>query len=99
MGRYTRIPIKRNKAGVRYYRGNKYPNIPRSDADFYVYPTNGDRYDILALNFYGDKDLWWIISAANGNIDKATLHPPVGEQLRIPGNFQAIVNAYNELND
>ena len=44
MGRYTRIPIKRNKAGVRYYRGNKYPNIPRSDADFYVYPTNGDRY-------------------------------------------------------
>ena len=99
MGRYTRIPILKNENGTRYFRGNKYPIIPRSDADFYIYPTNGDRYDILALNFYGDKDLWWIIQIANGNADKASLHPPVGIQLRVPGNYQAVINEYNRLNN
>ena len=53
MNRYQRDKIlSKNKIngtrGIRYYRGVKYPEIPLSPDDIYVYAESGDRFDILA---------------------------------------------------
>jgi len=70
MGRYTRRKIVRKiessqEAGVRNYVGTKYPRIPLSPEDTYVYAEQGDRFDTLALQYYGNSDYWWVISIAN----------------------------------
>jgi phage tail protein X len=63
-----------------------------------VYTTQGDRYDLLALNFYGDSSLWWVIAAGNPNVDLMTLVLPEGVQIRIPGDFSQVVSEFNLIN-
>jgi nucleoid-associated protein YgaU len=55
-----------------------------------------ERLDKLALTFYEDATLWWIIAAANG-LGKGTLLIPGGVKLRIPDriNIQDYVNTIN----
>ena len=55
MGRYTRTPILKN-AGTQYYKRVIYPEIPRSNQDIYVITTEGDRYDILAVDITHHND-------------------------------------------
>lgn len=99
MARYTNIGQKQTKEGVRYYRTNVYPDIPRSINDTYVITTEGDRYDILALQYYSDASLWWVISNANPEYINGSLFPPLGIQLRIPGNIGAVLNNYKRTNE
>jgi len=80
------------------YKTVKYPIIPRSNGDLYVITQEGDRYDRLALRYYDDTNLWWVISSANAEYSQNSLYPPLGIQLRIPGNLDAILRAYNNLN-
>ena len=73
MARYTKVPIvrkinRKGEPGKRNYVNIKYPEIPLSVNDTYVYATQGDRFDILALQYYGDSSLWWVISTANGDL-------------------------------
>lgn len=98
MNRYQNIPIIKNSTGTRYYRDNKYPRIPLSVNDIYVITTIGDRFDLLAQQYYGDPSLWWIISIANETLPQNSLYIPVGSQLRIPSNPALIVSSYNNLN-
>lgn len=99
MSRYTDIRIIKNSSNKRYYAENKYPEIPFSENDIWVITTIGDRYDLLAQQFYGDKSLWWLIPLANNNINKNSLYPPVGIQLRIPSDVNDILFEYKKLND
>ena len=103
MGRYTRNKIltKTNPngtRGIRYYKGVKYPEIALSPDDIYVYAEEGDRFDIIANNYYNDPSLWWIISSANPSLSKDSYYLPLGVQIRIPNNIDAIQSAYNKLN-
>jgi|TARA_R110000851_G_scaffold123163_1_gene252841 hypothetical protein len=103
MGRYTRAKIltkidPNGTRGIRYYRGVKYPEIALSPDDIYVYAEEGDRFDILANDYYSDPSLWWIISTANGSLPQDTYYLPLGIQIRIPTNIGAIQSAYNKLN-
>jgi hypothetical protein len=80
------------------YRANViYPELPLSQDDFYVITTTGDRYDLLARQFYNDHTLWWIIAAAN-NSEKASLIPTPGIQIRIPGDKDLAIQLYNKVN-
>ena len=99
MNRYQNIPIIKSTTGKQMYATSRYPEIPLSENDIYVYTSQGDRYDILALQYYGDSSLWWVISAGNPNIDLMTLVIPEGVQLRIPGNFSQVVSAFNLINE
>ena len=81
------------------YTSVKYPSIPLSFEDFYVYTTRGDRYDTLALQYYKDSSLWWVIANANGNLDKGSLTPPLGTQLRIPANPAITQVIYRDINN
>jgi nucleoid-associated protein YgaU len=98
MNRYQNIPIIKNSTGTRYYRDNKYPRIPLSVNDIYVITTIGDRFDLLAQQYYGDPSLWWIISIANETLSQNSLYIPVGSQLRIPSNPTTVLASYNQLN-
>jgi len=98
MSRYNNIPKTKTENGTRLYRTVKYPDIPRSNNDTYVITTDGDRYDTLAYIYYNDKSLWWVISSANAEYPQGSLYPPIGVQLRIPGNLNTILTAYNALN-
>ena len=80
------------------YQTVRYPDIPRSNNDIYVFTTIGDRYDTLAQQYYGDSSLWWVIANANGKLDKGSLTPKVGSQVRIPINPTPTLAEYNVLN-
>jgi len=101
MSRYSQIPIiKTVEDEKRRFTNVKYPQITLDSQDIYLYTAQGDRYDALALNFYKDPDLWWIINRANPNQDSASLYPAVGSQIRVPApnRLSSILLQYNILN-
>ena len=98
MNRYRNIKITHDLKGTRLYTTTKYPEIPRSGNDIYVITTEGDRYDVLASNYFNDSSLWWVISSANAEYSQNSISPPIGVQIRIPGNLDSILLAYNKLN-
>ena len=90
------------------YQTTKYPEIPLSDNDIYVYAVQGDRFDILANQYYGDQTLWWIISIANtaiagtslpSDLSQNSLIIPEGKQIRIPANYADVLNSFKVLNN
>ena len=92
INRYQNIP-KTKIDGKTVYKTSRYPEIPLSENDIYVISTQGDRFDVLAQQYYGDSSLWWVISIANtGNAGAGTLPVlpqnsliiPEGTQIRIP---------------
>ena len=100
MNRYRDIRIiSQSNNTPKYYRDNKYPIIPLSINDIYVITTDGDRFDLLAQQYYNDHTLWWVISLANDNLPQNSLFPPVGSQIRIPVEVTEILAVYNTLNN
>tara|TARA_R110000772_G_scaffold174822_2_gene286722 strand:+ start:3473 stop:3769 length:297 start_codon:yes stop_codon:yes gene_type:complete len=97
MNRYSNIPKIRTKKKLLYVT-TRYPEIPLSNNDVYVYTSRGDRFDILAQQYYQDSSLWWVISIANPSITQDSLVIPEGIQIRIPSNQQSIVNQFNRIN-
>ena len=95
--RYENIEVVKSPLGRRYYKNNFYPQILPLDSDIYVIATEEDRYDILAVEYYRDKTLWWIIPTAN-SLDCMSLKPDPGIQLRIPTDLVEILDQYNSLN-
>lgn len=95
--RYRNIPEKKTSEGRTYKTNVIYPEIPLHPDDTYVITTGGDRYDILALQFYNDSSLWWIIVSAN-NSQKASLTIPTGTQLRIPADKDAAISLFSKVN-
>jgi hypothetical protein len=78
----------------------KYPLVTLASSDIYVYTTQGDRYDTLALSFYNDSTLWWIINRANPQQDANSIFPSVGAQIRIPApeRTSIIISQFETLN-
>jgi hypothetical protein len=90
------------------YQTTKYPEVPLSDNDIYVYAVQGDRFDVLASQYYEDQTLWWIISIANtatagsdlpSDLPQNSLIIPEGKQIRIPANYANVLNSYKQLNN
>jgi phage tail protein X len=95
--RYQNIPVEKIN-GKRIYQTVRYPEIPLNENDIYVYTTQGDRFDILAQQYYGDQSYWWVISIANASLLQNSLVVPEGIQIRIPFNLEGILASYNQLN-
>ena len=90
--RYKNAPVVRDKNRKRYYRPTIIPNIPLSDSDVYVYPKVGERLDLLAYQFYGDSNLWWIIAKAN-ELTNGQIGLSSEKKIRIPVNIQPILES------
>jgi hypothetical protein len=97
MRRYFNIPITKIQ-GKESYVTARYPEVPLSEDDIYVYTTIGDRYDTLAQQYYQDSTLWWIIAIANPDQGLGSTTPPIGAQIRIPANPQAVLSSFNSIN-
>ncbi len=106
INRYQNTP-KEKIDGKTVYKTSRYPEVPLSENDIYVISTQGDRFDVLAQQYYGDSSLWWVISIANtGNAGAGTLPVlpqnslviPEGTQIRIPNNPIQIYNVFNQIN-
>ena len=106
MNRYNDIPVIRIDSKL-LYATSRYPEVPLSNDDIYVYTTDGDRFDTLANQFYKDSSLWWIISIANtavagtslpSDLPQDSLLIPQGSQIRIPANYTSIVNEFKKIN-
>ena len=106
MNRYKNIPVIKidNKPN---YQTTRYPEVPLNDNDTYVYSTQGDRFDVLANQYYGDQSLWWVISIANtavagtslpSDLPQDSLIIPEGLQIRIPANYVDVINGFQRLN-
>ena len=101
MNRYSGIPIIQSvEDPKKRYANTKYPEITPEFSDIYVYATQGDRYDLLARDYYQDPSLWWIISRANPTQPSDSLAPYPGAQIRIPSanRISGILSQYNALN-
>jgi nucleoid-associated protein YgaU len=97
--RIQHIKIKKNSNQKNYFKPLKYPEIPLSINDLYVVASIGDRLDLLAFQFYGDSRLWWIIASANMGVvnrDSYSLKP--GTEIRIPSDYQNILDDFEEIN-
>ena len=106
MNRYQNIPQTKIN-GRLVYQTSRYPQIPLSPEDIYVYTVQGDRFDILALQYYSDSSLWWVISIANtatagtsspADFSQNSLLIPQGTQIRIPANPQDVVTEFKLIN-
>jgi len=99
MNRYQNTNIFSTPKGKRYYGTTKYPTIPLSIDDIYVYTTQGDRFDTLANLYYKDSSLWWIISIANTDVtNQSSLNIPIGTQIRIPNNYAEVIREFESIN-
>jgi hypothetical protein len=97
MKRYDNIPIQNRWDGKRVYKTAVYPVIIPQDTDIQVVSNTADYLDSLALKYYGDPSLFWIIALAN-NLGKGRLSVPEGLTLRIPIDVSNILAEYNRLN-
>ena len=98
MGRYSNIRKRKNEEGKQFYSTVRYPQVKLSDQDLYVITTEGDRYDVLANQYYKDPSLWWAISIANAGTNQSSYFPPVGVQIRIPSNITGIITNFEKAN-
>jgi hypothetical protein len=98
MARYDNKTILKTSQDKPYIKGKQYPNIPLSETDIYIITTVGDRFDLLAYNYYRDSGLWWVIASANNNITKGLLFPTPGTQLRIPTNINDVLKQFDQFN-
>lgn len=96
--RYETIQKLKTAEGRRYIKNAIYPEIPETENDIYVITTGGDRYDVLAQQFYGDSTLWWVIASANTSKTDGLIPKP-GVQLRIPADGLKALNDFIELNE
>jgi len=98
MNRYPNSLIKKDRLGSPRYFGTKYPSIKENIDDLYIITLQGDRLDNLASQFYGDPTLYWVFQQANDNLNRDSLYPPVGVQMRIPVNIAQILDDFDALN-
>jgi len=82
MNRYQYAKLDR-VTGRRAYSTVRLIEIPKSYADRYIFSREGDRLDLLAYEFYGDTQFWFVLANAN-NLGKGSMSIPPGLQLRIP---------------
>lgn len=97
MNRYQNIGItKFNNKPI--FKTVRFPKIDLDENDIYVTSVQGDRFDVLAEDYYQDGSLYWIISIANSQLPQNSLIIPEGYQIRIPANVGDIINKYKALN-
>ena len=81
------------------YGTTKYPVVPLSSSDIFVITQEGDSFDQLALQYYGDSSLWWIIACSNPGLQQNSYFPPIGIQIRIPTSIAEVMAQQQLLNE
>tara|TARA_B110000285_G_scaffold77084_1_gene88800 strand:- start:41 stop:346 length:306 start_codon:yes stop_codon:yes gene_type:complete len=93
-GRYQNIGTQKTTNGETIYLPTKYPTLVPSNDDYYIIAREEDRFDLIATDFFGDATLWWVVVMAN-DLPGDSMYAPPGSQLRIPGNLNNALTAYD----
>lgn len=106
MGRYTNIKQIRSietpifKDNTPMYKNVSYPEVDLNENDIYIETDSGDRLDLLAEQFYGKAEYYWVIQVANPNkVDFGSLFVEPGLQLGVPLNINDIISQFNKINN
>lgn len=104
MGRYSNVnyDFKIGNDAVKKHRKFDTVFVPLVDDsldDIYVITEAGDRLDLLAYQYYKDVEKWWIIAAANPNVDKGSLFLEAGLQLKIPRDPRTTESLLNNIDN
>jgi hypothetical protein len=97
MKRYATNATQTRWDGKQVYKSTIYPPVPAQSTDLLITANGEDYLDDLALRYYKDVTLWWIIGNVN-NLGKGRLSVPAGKQLRIPQDIITILNTFKQLN-
>ena len=95
--RYENISLQKTLSGKKAYLPTQYPTLVPSNNDYYIIARAEDRLDLIATDFYGDPTLWWVVAMAN-DLPGDSMYAPMGFQLRVPGNLNDALNAYDKAN-
>jgi nucleoid-associated protein YgaU len=85
MGRYDNLSVEYKNTKGLVYNSILLPYVKQSDSDILIITEEDDRLDLLANQFYGDSQLWWVIATYN-NLTDIDIKLEPGLQLRIPNN-------------
>ena len=96
--RYEDIQTQKTLSGKIAYLPTIYPSVTLSNEDYYIIAREEDRMDLIANDFYGDPTYWWVVAMAN-DLPGDSMFAPPGFQLRIPGNLNNALTAYNVENN
>lgn len=94
--RYNKSKIFQDDNGKQYLNRIEYPTIPIKDTDVFIRGVFGQSFMNLANEYYGDKDLWWVIARANNQSDSIYMIP--GKEYHIPQRVNDILQEFNLLN-
>jgi len=72
------------------YLTTEYPTITPKSNDIVLTVKYGDRLDLLAVKYYQDKTLWWIIAIAN-QLRCDSYFIELERDIRIPLNYIEII--------
>lgn len=90
MSRYSKTKMTRIELRDRYHdrKGNVlkhdttyYNSVPERNSDILLITQEGDRLDNLAMQFYGDPNLWWYIARVN---NLKSMNVTAGLSIRVP---------------
>ena len=95
--RYQTIKTEKKISGKVGYLPTVYPSLDLSNNDFYIIAREEDRMDLIAQDFFGDPTLWWLVASAN-DLPGDSMYPPLGFQLRIPGNLNNALSQFENAN-
>ena len=69
--------------GTTYFDLPEYPDIPSRTDDLVHVTADGDTLPLIALRYYDDTVLWWVIALVN-DLDLPTQDLVPGIELRVP---------------
>lgn len=95
--RYENISLEKTLSGKVGYLPTIYPSLALSNNDYYIIAREEDRMDLVAQDFFGDSTLWWVVAMAN-DLTGDSMYPPLGFQLRIPGNLNNAISSFESAN-
>ena len=85
MNRYRYTKQKDGK-----YSTTRYPDIKERPDDIIMEVKYGDRLDLLAVKYYKDGSLWWIIAKANA-LPGDSYYINLEQKIRIPVDYLNII--------
>ena len=93
--RYDIALIRRTPTNKRALTTTIPPKVEKSISDIYIYTRFGDRLDLLANEYYGDRTKWVYLAAVN-NLTNMNVTP--GTQLRIPPDPDGLTSEWQQQN-
>lgn len=85
--RYTKTSVE-NTDGISVFKLRKRFEFNTDNAVIHQY-SEGDSLEGIALNYYNDPQLWWVILEANPQVKNA-LEVPYGTNLVIPSEKEVV---------